>query len=156
MSVGITRKLFLDSRFKVSGNDGDFLLELPVDVDCSRTSSFFVASCSFANTYQTVTQFNNLLYFPIRIPCGIPGGGTPRQLWIAQVPTGPYTPQTLAPVLQTALGTTNTVTWNASLGTYDIEFQKTGCSPFHISSRATERSMPGILIGRPKSLRRQG
>ena len=64
MSVGISRKLFLDSRFKVSGNDGDFLLELPVDVDCSRTSSFFVASCSFANTYQTVTQFNNLLSFP--------------------------------------------------------------------------------------------
>ena len=62
-SVGVTRKLFIDSKYKVSGSDSDFLVELPVDVDCSRTSSFFVASCSFANTYQTVTSFNQNLYF---------------------------------------------------------------------------------------------
>ena len=62
-SVGVVRKLFLDSRYKVSGTDADFLMELPCDVDCTRTSSFFVASCSFANTYQTITPFNNLLYY---------------------------------------------------------------------------------------------
>ena len=53
-TVGVTRKIFFDSRYKVSGTDSDMLFELPVDVDCSRTSSFFVASCSFANTYSTI------------------------------------------------------------------------------------------------------
>jgi hypothetical protein len=61
-TVGVTRKLYIDSRYKVSGTDSDFLIELPVDVDCTRTSSFFVASCSFANTYQTITDKNNTLY----------------------------------------------------------------------------------------------
>ena len=69
-SVRITRKLFLDSRYKVAGTDADFLIELPVDIDCTRTSSFFLSSCSFANTYQTVTEFNNLLYFFVIITAG--------------------------------------------------------------------------------------
>ena len=54
-SVGATRKLFVDSRYKVSGTDSDFTIELPVDIDCTRTSSFFLASCSFAKIHQTVT-----------------------------------------------------------------------------------------------------
>ena len=64
---GTTRKLFLDSRFKVSGTDADFTLELPADVDCTRTSSFFVASCSFANTFSTVTAYNKFFYFILNI-----------------------------------------------------------------------------------------
>ena len=122
-SVGNTKKLFLDSRYKVSGTDADFLIELPVDIDCTRTSPFFLSSCSFANAYQTVTQFNNLLYFFVIIVGGIPGGGNPLQLWITQVPPGSYTPQTLAPVLQAALGTIDTVTWQPATGTYSIELQ---------------------------------
>ena len=62
-NVGNTRKLFLDSRFKIRGADAEFTLDLPQDVQCTRTSSFFVASCSFANTYGTITEFNNKLYF---------------------------------------------------------------------------------------------
>ena len=108
-SVGVVRKLFLDSRYKVSGTDADFEIELPVDIDCTRTSSFFVASCSFANTYQTVTNFNNLLYYIVVLPGGIPGGGNPRQLRVAQVATGVYTPQTLGVALQAALGSQSTV-----------------------------------------------
>jgi len=71
-TVGVTRKLYIDSRYKVSGTDSDFLIELPVDVDCTRTSSFFVASCSFANTYQTITDKNNTLYV-IRVIAGANG-----------------------------------------------------------------------------------
>ena len=48
---------------------------------------------------------------------------------MAQIPTGAYTPQTLAPLLQAGLGATSTVTWQPSLGTYDIEFTKTGVLP---------------------------
>ena len=128
-SVGVVRKLFLDSRFKVSGTDADFQIELPADIDCTRTSSFFVASCSFANTYQTVTPFNNLLYYSVLIPGGIPGGGNPCELWVAQVPPGVYTPETFAPALQTALGSQSTVTWNPALGTYSFQWVQTGVLP---------------------------
>ena len=128
-SVGITRKLFLDSRYKVAGTDADFLIELPVDIDCTRTSSLFLSSCSFANTYQTVTEFNNMLYFFVIIVQGIPGGGNPIQLWMSPVPPGTYTPETLAPVLQAALGTIDTVTWQPATGTYGIEFQQQGVLP---------------------------
>ena len=62
-TIGVTRKIFIDSRYKARGTDADFTIELPQDCDCTRTSSFFVASCSFANTYQTVTPYNNILYY---------------------------------------------------------------------------------------------
>ena len=127
-SVGVVRKLFLDSRFKVSGTDADFQIELPADIDCTRTSSFFVASCSFANTYQTVTPFNNLLYYIVINTQGLPGI-PPCQLWVAQVPTGVYTPETLAPALQTALGSQATVTWNPALGTYSFKWVQQGVLP---------------------------
>ena len=66
-NVGNTRKLFLDIRFKISGTDSDFTLELPQDVQCTRTSSFFVASCSFANTFSTVTPYNAQFYWIERV-----------------------------------------------------------------------------------------
>ena len=128
-TAGNTKKLFLDSRYKVEGTDADFLIELPVDVDCTRTSSFFLSSCSFANTYQTVTAFNNLLYFFMIIAGGVPGGGNPNVLFIVQIPPGTYTPETLAPALQTALGPIDTVTWQPAAGTYNIEFQQPGVLP---------------------------
>ena len=93
-TIGNTKKLFLDSRYKVSGTDADFLMELPVDIDCTRTSSFFLSSCSFANTYQTVTAFNNLLYFFVIIVQGIPGGGNPLALDHEGAPWDLYTPDT--------------------------------------------------------------
>jgi len=127
-TVGVTRKLFVDSRFKVSGTDADFLIELPTDVDCTRTSSFFVASCSFANTYQTVTQFNNKLYFFLFDISGVTH--PPVTLYVKQIPTGAYTPETLASALQTALGAgCLSVTWNATVGNYVVAFRSSGTLP---------------------------
>ena len=125
-NVGNTRKLFLDSRFKISGTDSDFTLELPQDVQCARTSSFFVASCSFANTYGTITDFNNKIYFfAIHPP---PNLGPPFRLYVRTIPKGVYTPTTFAPALQTALNQDTrspcTVTWNDGSSNYQIEFAK--------------------------------
>ena len=101
-SVGVVRKLFLDSRYKVSGTDADFLVELRCDVDCTRTSSFFVASCNFANTYQTITPYNNKLYYFLMDTQGILH--PPIVLYVVTIATGAYTPQTLAPLLQQGFG----------------------------------------------------
>ena len=48
------RKLFVDSRWRSSGSHNDFTIELPNDVDTTRTSSVYLASCSFSNTFETV------------------------------------------------------------------------------------------------------
>ena len=106
MSVGVTRKLFIDNPFKVDGTDSDFLIELPVDVDCTRTSSFFVASCSFANTFATVMNTNNLFYFIVDDGLSFPS------IHVAAIPQGSYTPATMGPVLAAALAPLRiTSTW---------------------------------------------
>ena len=118
-SVGVVRKLFLDSRYKVSGTDADFLMELPYDVDCTRTSSFFVASCSFANTYQTVTQFNNIFYWLGKVP-----NTNITFVYAKTLPVGAYDPNGLATALTAILnnpasGFQNVVfTFNSDIGTY--------------------------------------
>ena len=125
-SVGITRKLFIDSRFKVAGTDSDFLIELPVDVDCSRTSSFFVASCSFANTFSTVMQSNNLFYFIVDNGLSFPS------ICVAAIPLGSYTTATMGPVLAAALAplsVTSTWTFNSN-GTYTVTYTSLGLKLF--------------------------
>ena len=118
-TVGVTRKLYIDSRFKVSGTDSDFLIELPVDVDCTRTSSFFVASCSFANTYQTITDKNNTLYV-IRVIAGANGSVIRKQ-----IPAGSYTPDQLATALSQALSPLfgdTTFTFDTATGIYTVQY----------------------------------
>jgi hypothetical protein len=57
------RKLFVDSRWRSSGDHNDFTIELPNDVDTTRTSSVYLASCSFSNTFETVLPgVNDRLY----------------------------------------------------------------------------------------------
>ena len=126
MSVGVTRKLFIDSRFKVSGTDSDFLIELPVDVDCTRTSSFFVASCSFANTFATVMKTNNLFYFIVDDGLSFPS------IYVAAIPEGSYTPATMGPVLAAALAPLNiTSTWTFNtVGTYTVTYTSAGLKLF--------------------------
>ena len=124
-SVGATRKLFIDSRYKISGTDDDFTVEMPVDVDCSRTSSFFLASCSFANTYQTVTSFNQNLYFFLQNLTG-QAGSKLYYLNVTQIPVGSYTPDTFGVALMNALKYNPTVTWNAASLNFNIEFPHSG------------------------------
>ena len=118
-TVGVIRKLYIDSRYKASGTDSDFLIELPVDVDCTRTSSFFVASCSFANTYQTITNKNNTLYV-VRVIAA--PNGTVNAL---QIPPGAYTPDQLATALSQALASLfgdTTFTFDAATGLYTVQY----------------------------------
>ena len=95
-NVGNTRKLFLDSRFKISGTDSDFTLELPQDVQCTRTASFFVASCSFANTFSTVTPYNGQFYWIERVNVA---GMTVYEMNVYIIRPGNYTGTELAPEL---------------------------------------------------------
>ena len=58
------RKLFVDNRSRASGYHNDFTVELPTDIDTSRTTSVFLASCSFSDTFQSVIAgVNHILYY---------------------------------------------------------------------------------------------
>ena len=48
------KKIFIDSRWRTSGDNNDFTIELTDDVDTTRTTSVYLASCSFANTFETI------------------------------------------------------------------------------------------------------
>jgi len=113
-NVGNTRKLFLDSRFKISGSDADFTLELPQDVQCTRTSSFFVASCSFANTFSTVTPYNAQFYWIERVNLA---GMTVYEMNVYIIRPGNYTGVELAPELQRAIATSTN--WKSVSVTYN-------------------------------------
>jgi hypothetical protein len=57
-------KVFIDSRWRSSGTHADFTIELPRDIDTSRTASVYVASCSFSNTFETIIEdLNDRFYF---------------------------------------------------------------------------------------------
>ena len=120
-NVGNTRKLFLDSRFKISGADSDFTLELPQDVQCTRTSSFFVASCSFANTFGTITPANNKFWY-----LSNSYAGTVYTLNVATIPSGDYDPVALSAAIVQAVPDLRydggKITWDPLTGTYTIDF----------------------------------
>jgi hypothetical protein len=123
-SIGVTRKLFIDSRYKVSGTDVDFLVELPTDIDCTRTSSFFVASCSFANTFQTATPDNNKFYYFM-----INYNDFSYVLYVSTIPPGNYQdPTAFAAALKASFvgPDPDDVTWNPTTGTFTIDFKVQG------------------------------
>jgi hypothetical protein len=75
-------------------------VELPSDVDTTHTTSVYLASCSFSNTFQSViTGVNQNFYFILR--------RGPDTFCIAHaLPAGQYTGASLAASLQSLLDTT--------------------------------------------------
>ena len=94
------RKLFIDSRARSSGYHNNFTVELPSDVDTTRTTSVYLASCSFSNTCQSIIAgVNQNFYFIMR--------RGPDTFGIAYaVPAGQYSGTSLAGALQKLLDDT--------------------------------------------------
>jgi hypothetical protein len=94
------RKLFIDSRSRSSGYHNNFTVELPTDVDTSRTTSVYLASCSFSNTFQSVISgVNQNFYFILR-------RGSSTFCIAYALPAGQYSGASLATALQSMLDTT--------------------------------------------------
>ena len=64
------RKVLIDSRLRSSGDYSNFQVTIPSDVQLGDLC--YVASCSFANTFQTISEDNNTFYFRFRTTT--PGG----------------------------------------------------------------------------------
>ena len=114
------RKAFIDSRWRTSGEHNNFTIELPQDVDTTATSSVYVASVSFSNTFETITAgVNDKLYCIVaRVIDGVQGA---KSGVVASIVPGKYTGETLAAELQTRLRSvlvdgSYSVTFDASYG----------------------------------------
>ena len=67
------RKIFIDSRWRNSRGHNDFSIELPSDVDTTCTTSVYLASCSFSNTFETIlSNVNDWFYFVSRSATHVP------------------------------------------------------------------------------------
>ena len=97
------RKIFIDSRWRTTGNHNDFQIELPNDIATTATTTVYLASCSFSNTFQTVTAgVNDKLYLLSQTLNNGQLIGAPFPE-IVVVEPGIYTGSTLAAELQTKL-----------------------------------------------------
>ena len=113
------RKIFIDSRWRTTGNHNDFQIELPNDVATTATTTVYLASCSFSNTFQTVTAgVNDKLYVLTQTFNSGQLVGAPFPQIVAIEP-GIYTGSTLAAELQSKVGA-------AVLdGSYTVSFDNT-------------------------------
>jgi hypothetical protein len=97
--AGQYRKVFIDSRWRIAGEHNNFTIELPNDVDTTRTSTVYLCSASFSNTFETIVAgVNDKLYCIVsRINSDIASAA------IANIAPGKYTGALLAAEIQTRL-----------------------------------------------------
>ena len=61
------RRLFLDSRFRTSGTDSDFILGLSEDITLQLGARCYIASISLSNVFYSVEEIvNDQLYVAMR------------------------------------------------------------------------------------------
>ena len=61
------RHLFIDSRFRTSGTDSDFTLNLPENINLPLGARCFIASVSFSNVFYSIEEnVNDKLYVAIK------------------------------------------------------------------------------------------
>jgi hypothetical protein len=95
MSLSV-RKLFIDSRFAVSGNSSSFEYELPEVVELPHDAVAFVTEFTSVCSWDTVSPNNNRLYI-------VENTGSLYSARIAQIATGAYDSETLRSAVELAL-----------------------------------------------------
>jgi hypothetical protein len=92
-------KVFFDSRWRSAGDHNSFTIELPNDLDTTRTASVYLASCSFSNTFKSVEAGVNDRLYVLRRPSG---GGT-KTAWYVPIAAYQYDGTGLASAVSRAL-----------------------------------------------------
>ena len=96
-----TRRVYVDSRFRHSGDEGDFRIILDTPIELSEGALGYIDSVCLSNTFPTlISGVNNMLYVRQRM-AGV-AGGQPRDSNFVLTP-GQYTPATLATEIATRL-----------------------------------------------------
>ena len=89
-----TRRVYVDSRFRHSGDEGDFRIILDTPIELSEGALGYIDSVCLSNTFPTlICGVNNRLYVRQRM-AGV-GGGLPKDTNLVLSP-GQYTTATLA------------------------------------------------------------
>ncbi len=116
MSLSV-RKLFVDSRFAVSGDSSSFEYELPQVVELPTDAVCFVTEFTTVASWKTVSPNNNRFYI-------VENTGSIHSARIATIPPGAYDSETLRSAVELALngpgktvGGTHSVSRSSSAGT---------------------------------------
>ena len=108
-----TRRIYLDSRFRHQGTEGDFRVILDTPVELSEGALGYIDSLCLSNTFPTlISGVNNRLYVR-QLMSGV--GSGPKDTNLVLTP-GQYTPATLATEVQAKL---NQIKINAGI-TYAV------------------------------------
>ena len=97
--LNFIRKLFVDSRSRISGDHNNFTIQLPQDIETTPRASVYLVGCAFGNVFMTVTKDVNDRFYWME-------GVTSPAFWVrtvAVIPEGNYTISSLATALQTAI-----------------------------------------------------
>ncbi len=95
MSLAV-RKLFVDSRFAVSGDSSSFEYELPEIVELASDTVAFVTEFTTVCSWDTVSLNNNRLYV-------VENSGALYRARTVMIPTGAYDSETLRSAVELAL-----------------------------------------------------
>jgi hypothetical protein len=90
------RKVFIDTRYRVSGTNSDFTINLPFNCNYSENTKMFVDDIILPNVVKTVNENNNKLYFRIFY-------NTLNRDRILTIPTNIYNAESFKSALQSAL-----------------------------------------------------
>ena len=89
-----TRRVYVDSRFRHSGDEGDFRIILETPIELSEGALGYIDSVCLSNTFPTlISGVNNRLY--VRQRMSLVGNGNPKDTNLVLTP-GQYTTATLA------------------------------------------------------------
>ena len=125
-----TRRIYVDSRFRHSGTEGDFRIILDTPIELSEGALGYIDSICLSNTFQTLqANVNNRLYVR-QLMSGVGSGPKDTSLVLA---LGQYTTATLATEVQAKLnqikinaGISYTVTASADGSTLTKEYLLAG------------------------------
>ena len=96
-----TRRVYVDSRFRHSGDEGDFRIILDTPIELSEGALGYIDSVCLSNTFPTlISGVNSRLY--VRQRMSLVGNGNPKDTNLVLTP-GQYTTATLATEVQTKL-----------------------------------------------------
>ena len=104
------RRVYVDSRMRISGTGSDFEVELPEAIEVPRGTKAYVSQFLCTHSFETVHEHNNRLYVA-------ENAASSFRARIVTVPPGPYDADSLRLALETALNTNRL----AGMGSYAVQ-----------------------------------
>ena len=130
MSLCTHSKLYIDSRFAVSGTASEFVFELPEQVTCGPGTVAYITDCMLAVSWQTITANTNRIYLLEYV-----ADESKTYARVMAFPSATYTAITVTTVLEALLNGVGSHATQPYEVTYDVEQNTTTVTNSSLSFR---------------------